>query len=166
MSPAIKAVAATKTLDVQLFRAAKHLSRPVLNPAVNIEVTPSANYAINVTPVLELGALDVPWVSVTQLEPNVLGSKHSKNLPLQFNLSSIADGTKLNASLSFSGITAHEGMQAKKASIRLSGLVSSVPSLVESEMSIPPETKLGRPVRISIEARDEEGLLIDEARSR
>ena len=96
--------------------------------------------------------------------------RYGQHLALHFDLKGRLDGALLSAQLEFSAVVFSKAtgrnLGADPSAIRLTSIVRSIPSLTKSKMWIEGESVVKHPLRIVILAVDDDGIRINETRSR
>ena len=146
------------SLHVTLKKLNDHLIGNFATASYTVDVGPSAKYNLDWTH--HLTAVG-DWV---RAGANISVDSYNWKVPLFFNASTMSDGTRVNATLSFTGHS--NSVTAGADTIQISGIVESTPSLQHSEITVPTEADFGTPVSICITAIDVDGLPIQNAHGR
>ena len=158
----ILATVQSKSKHVVLHKGNIHLEGDFENPSVAVEVGPGDNYPVDLRYKLDQEESWSNWVNFSGLD-NISTSKYVRRGELKFSSLLIPDGTLLAATLDFTGTA---GANETNATISLTAVVQSTPSLDKSTIKIPTEITAGQSARMSIDAIDTQGIPITEGRGR
>ena len=151
----------SKSKHVIIKKANPHLKVEFTNPSVAVEVGPAEDYPVNLQHRIVPDQV-IPWVNFSGLR-NTTTSTYLRKGTFEFSAASLRDGTKLAATLVFDG---RAGASETNATISVTALVQSTPSLDKSEIEIPSELMEGQSAQMSIYARDVDGIPITDGRGR
>lgn len=158
--PKLKASVQADALVVELHKPNRHLAGMPLKWNRVVQIEPSANYDINPTVTLRRRP-NTAWIRKSPLQRAT--SKYVKKVQVYFNPTGIPDGSNLTAALEVHD--AYDNDQ-KSSPIVFEAIVMSTPSFERSTMEMSRQSEQGQPVKMTIAAKDEDGMSITHARGR
>ena len=160
--PAILAEVQSKLLEIKLQKENSGLDGIVLTRRKNIHVSPAGEYNLTWTHDLVIDG-NASWVRTGS--PTSIQSKVEEwLLPIYFDPTNIKDGASVSARLKVTGRSG--SVPALHAEIVITSSIEATPSLDMSTIHFAHTVTRGQSLIISIDARDEDGIKIDEARGR